>query len=65
MTKEQMDAFVAELSALSEKHGITIGGCGCCNSPFLSDIEAAEKGGGYRISDEHRVSQLEWEGPGK
>lgn len=30
-------AFLADLDALTEKHGIAIGGCGCCKSPFLED----------------------------
>lgn len=27
--------FLKELSKLSRKHGVYIGGCGCCGSPFL------------------------------
>ncbi|MEU0950483.1 hypothetical protein ABZ379_48870 [Streptomyces canus] len=28
-------AFLAELSALTVKHGLAVAGCGCCGSPFL------------------------------
>ena len=40
MTIEQsrIDAFLKELFELSLKHRISIGGCGCCGSPFLSDM---------------------------
>lgn len=40
MTEEQRGAFLAELSELSVKHRIVIGGCGCCGSPWLDDLTA-------------------------
>lgn len=33
--KERIDAFLAELTELSHKYSIRIGGCGCCGSPYL------------------------------
>jgi hypothetical protein len=32
---EKVAAFIADLDALTEKHGIAIEGCGCCMSPYL------------------------------
>jgi hypothetical protein len=34
--RQKLDAFLAELAALSRKHGIWISGCGCCGSPILT-----------------------------
>lgn len=44
--------FLAELSKLSEKYNIFIGGCGCCGSPYLEydfelESESDEYGGGW------------------
>lgn len=35
--KSRLDKFLEELSALTKKYGIEIGGCGCCGSPYLVD----------------------------
>ena len=32
---EKVKDFLTELSALTQKYGIAIGGCGCCGSPWL------------------------------
>ena len=32
---ENQQKFLAELTALSEKHNLYIGGCGCCGSPWI------------------------------
>jgi len=34
-----LEEFLNELSKLSEKYNIGIGGCGCCGSPFLYNLE--------------------------
>ncbi len=34
-TPEQIEAFIKDLTALTIKHGISIGGCSCCGSPYL------------------------------
>jgi len=46
---EKEAAFLIELSELTRKHGIAVGGCGCCGSPFLNDeiSTAPEAGYGY------------------
>lgn len=35
MTDKNKENFLKELSKLSNKYDIKIGGCGCCGSPFL------------------------------
>jgi hypothetical protein len=59
-----MDQFLKELTQLSRKHKIAIGGCGCCGSPFLSKIEEKEIAGAYATSDDFNngsFDQLRWE----
>ena len=36
-TKKE-EAFLIELEALTRSHQISIGGCGCCSSPYLTHI---------------------------
>lgn len=36
--KKDVENFLKELDNLTLKYGITIGGCGCCGSPYLLDI---------------------------
>lgn len=33
------EAFIEELTALSKKYRVIIGGCGCCDSPYLVDFD--------------------------
>jgi hypothetical protein len=42
---QNRDKFLKELSALSRRYKIKIGGCGCCGSPWLADVEG--RGGKY------------------
>ena len=34
-----MDKFLEELSELSNKYGFVIGGCGCCGSPWVDEVD--------------------------
>lgn len=34
-----LEDFLYELTLLSKKYGVLIGGCGCCNSPFIEEID--------------------------
>ena len=40
---DQMDknlkAFVKELTDLTLKHRVIVGGCGCCDSPYLMGLD--------------------------
>jgi Zn-finger nucleic acid-binding protein len=35
MGRRKIDAFLKELSDLSQRHGVEIGGCGECGSPWV------------------------------
>jgi hypothetical protein len=48
VTPEDAAAFLAELAALTVKHGIKIDACGCCGSPVLDRITA--KSGSYTVN---------------
>ena len=34
-----LDQFLKELTELTKKHGLAIGGCGCCGSPFIFEVK--------------------------
>lgn len=51
ITDEQIKLFLKELSDLSKKHHIYIGGCGCCGSPYLIASAGYVFKNGYDISD--------------
>ena len=50
ITQEEVSKFMAELEALSRKHNIVIGGCGCCGSPFLYREESMGREDYYQIN---------------
>ena len=35
----RLEEFLKELSELTRKYGLKIGGCGCCGSPWIYDEE--------------------------
>ena len=39
ISRFELDKFLAELTELTKKYGITIDGCGCCGSPWCSRLE--------------------------
>jgi len=41
---KRMENFLNELSKLSEKHDMYIGGCGCCGSPYIMDGDMPHPG---------------------
>jgi len=49
ISEEQLKEFLKDLSKLSRKHKIIIGGCGCCGSPFLMPMSVD---GRYSVSPE-------------
>lgn len=57
MDKLSVDHFLQELTELSERYDIKIGGCGCCGSPFLMPLDRS-KGTHYKVDDEE--DYLEW-----
>ena len=54
-------AFLLELRELTRKHGISIGGCGCCGSPFLDEAaDVSDDRAGYV---EKNGDDLRWVAP--
>lgn len=39
LARRKVDAFLKELTELTQKHGLKIGGCGDCGSPWVCDIK--------------------------
>ena len=49
---ELKNQFLAELTELTKKHGIAIGGCGCCGSPWItSDVDVGDDQSGYCVDE--------------
>ena len=57
--KQERQAFVDRLSAFCRLEGYTIGGCGCCGSPWVWKMTEDEKNGSYTIDRDGE--QLCWE----
>ena len=36
--EERIENFLKELTELTQKHELAIGGCGCCGSPYIMDM---------------------------
>lgn len=64
MDDEKVAAFLADLSELSRRHGIKVGACGCCGSPWLFGIKPEQIVGHYVLGRPESHDQLEWK-PGK
>lgn len=52
--------FMLELTALTRKYWVSIGGCGCCGSTWLeSDTDISDERAGYSMSS----GELKWVAP--
>lgn len=60
---ERIEAFLHDLRKISLKHGVVIGGCGCCGSPWASTLNKAsvKKMKGRYKTDTDGCTKLEWE----
>lgn len=57
------DNFLKELTALTQKYKIQIEGCGCCGSPWLSEVSIKNKAIGYEVQadlDGRKHTKLTW-----
>lgn len=45
------EQFLIELTELGRKHGIVIGGCGCCGSPFIYQLREDQLALVYSVDD--------------
>jgi hypothetical protein len=49
--EEREKRFLLELTTLTRKYGVSIGGCGCCGSPWLdSTIIPTDPRAGYSMT---------------
>ena len=46
--REKIEDFLKDLTKLTRRTGVIIGGCGCCGSPYLT-VEKPVNDGEYRI----------------
>jgi hypothetical protein len=51
--------FLLELTALTRKYGIAIGGCGCCGSPWTEPADVSDERAGYSMSS----GEIKWVAP--
>lgn len=56
--KMNINEFLTGLSALSQKYGIKIEGCGCCGSPALVQIKPEAVNGCYKVNEKNE--NLNW-----
>ena len=52
-----MEAFLAELTVLCNKHQVYIWGCGCCGSPTIESFNGL---GHYTYNKENHYASLEF-----
>lgn len=64
---ESEKAFLRDLTAITRKHNIAVGGCGCCGSPHLIAITEEDAKRGRYGHAEHGMCDFEFmsatEGP--
>ena len=51
MRNPKFDAFLADLAAITKRHGVEIAGCGCCDSPYLTEAGPVGVGAHYKCSE--------------
>ena len=60
---KNIETFLEGLTKLSRETGIVVGGCGCCDSPFLAEEDAAGlERGVYRRNEKRCRPELEFFG---
>lgn len=63
LSGEKMDAFLREMSELALKYGYILGGCGCCHSPYFSEMEGKKASGKYEYEHHGLGGELHWNYP--
>lgn len=58
LEKETVARFLADLTALTHRYGIQIGGCGCCGSPFLNETKAGDRNLVYSVDEDNNQLTL-------
>lgn len=48
----EAEEFLRELTLLTHKYGIGIGGCGCCSSPYLLTLDKSDTGKKYILRND-------------
>jgi hypothetical protein len=56
MTKLELNKFLKELTELTKRYDIGIGGCGCCGSPYIIDLKGGTLIGEHLSWDEETNS---------
>ena len=55
----RLELFLKELAELTKKYGLVIGGCGCCGSPWIEDLEQKNYINNLRYNDEKQEYFME------
>ena len=60
---KELESFLKELTKLTKKYHIAIGGCGCCGSPYLTKLELDDISGklklrGYVMDDNLNFNEI-------
>lgn len=53
--REKIEDFLKDLTKLTRRTGVIIGGCGCCGSPYLT-VEKPVNDGEYRADGNDNLS---------
>lgn len=56
---KSVSEFLVELTALTQKYNIDIGGCGCCGSPILYSLNSSDRLASYlKYNDELKTYEI-------